>query len=74
MADKVISVRIPQKNDTTQAWNSSNLVLKSGEIGVEITTNGQKRIKFGDGVNTWNKLPYFFDESLNNITINCGSW
>lgn len=74
MADKVINVRIPQKIDDTEAWNSSSLILKNGEIGIEITTDGKKRIKFGNGIDTWPELPYFFDESLDNSTINCGSW
>ena len=74
MADKVINVRIPQKGDSTEAWNSSNLVLKNGEIGVETTVDGKKRIKFGNGTDTWDELPYFFDESLDSSTINCGSW
>ena len=74
MADKVINVRIPQKIDSTEAWNSSNLVLKDGEIGVENTIDGKKRIKFGNGTDTWDELPYFFDETLDSSTINCGSW
>ena len=43
MADKVINVRIPQKIDSTEAWNSSNLVLKNGEIGIETTVDGKKK-------------------------------
>ena len=59
MSDKVINVRIPQKIDSTEAWNSSNLVLKNGEIGIETTVDGKKRIKFGNGTDTWDELPYY---------------
>lgn len=48
---------------SSNSWASKNPILGRGEPGYD-TTN--KRLKIGDGVATWNNLPYFAtaDESL----------
>jgi len=51
--------RIQIRRDTTANWASFNPVLSDGEFGVETLTNGDKKIKIGDGVKNWNGLDYF---------------
>lgn len=57
--EKTLNTRISQKIDTTVNWNSSTLVLNDGELGIEITSDGNRRIKIGDGVSTWVNLEYY---------------
>ena len=65
MAEKILNTRITQKYDTISNWNSSSLVLKSGEIAIaEIPSNTSGSgltppaigIKVGDGTHTFSEL------------------
>ena len=54
---------IRTRRDIKENWETENPVLALGEQGYETDT---KKLKFGNGVNTWNELPYFrgaFEES-----------
>jgi hypothetical protein len=51
MADRII-----QRNDTAANWETINPILAMGELGIVI--DGAKGYKIGDGVTTWNDLPY----------------
>lgn len=64
MAEKVLKLRIQQKYDTVAKWRNSELVLFLGEIALD-ETNG---IKIGDGVRTWNNLPYVTDELASQLS------
>lgn len=44
--------------DTAASWQSVNPVLGAGEFGVEKLSGGKCNLKVGDGVTTWNSLPY----------------
>jgi hypothetical protein len=48
-----------QRRGTAEQWTSSNPVLSPAEVGFETDNN---QFKIGDGVNTWNNLPYFLNE------------
>ena len=50
--------RMFQLIDTTENWGKANPILGNGEIGVEKCTNGEKKIKVGDGVTYWKNLKY----------------
>ena len=43
------------RRDVASSWSSANPVLLSGELGLESDTN---QFKIGDGVTSWNSLPY----------------
>ena len=67
MAENTILGRIQLKYDTLANWNSSSLVLKTGEIGIaEVPSNTADSgltppaigIKVGDGVHTFANLPW----------------
>jgi hypothetical protein len=50
------STTIQMKRATALRWSTVNPVLASAEVGVETDT---LKFKIGDGVKTWNTLPYF---------------
>jgi hypothetical protein len=54
-----MAIRMQQRRGTAEQWASSNPVLSPGEVGFETDNN---KFKIGDGVNTWNNLPYFINE------------
>lgn len=58
-----INTRIRQKRDTAANWTNNNPVLLNGELIVVETSTGAIRLKVGDGVKTFNQLP-FLDEAL----------
>ena len=47
--------KIQVRRDSSNNWTSTNPILSQGEPGYEIDTN---KIKYGDGIATWNVLPY----------------
>jgi hypothetical protein len=44
------------RRDTATDWSTKNPILAAGEPGLETDTG---KLKFGDGVSTWNALSYF---------------
>jgi hypothetical protein len=47
------------KRYTASEWSDSNPVLLSGEPGIELQEDASIKLKFGNGVDNWNDLPYF---------------
>lgn len=58
---KSISVIHIQRTNTASNWSTANPVLAVGQIGIESDT---RKLKFGDGVTTWNSLHYAAFESV----------
>lgn len=56
--------RFKLRCDTTANWESANPVLLNGEIGIEQTADGSKKVKIGDGVTEWVNLGYTVDSAL----------
>lgn len=54
---------IQHRRATNSQWTALNPVLGSGEIGFELDTN---KLKIGNGLATWNTLPYFANEDALN--------
>lgn len=50
--------RIRNIVDTTENWKAANPILLSGEIGFEITSDKEIKIKIGDGITVWGLLEY----------------
>jgi len=50
-----MAAKIQIRRDTAANWTTINPVLSDGEQGFEKVTN---KVKVGDGVKTWNLLPY----------------
>lgn len=63
MADRQISASLRPRRDTSANWESKNPVLAEGEFITVFTSSGAVRHKTGDGVKTYNQLP-FEDEPL----------
>ena len=55
-----------QKRDTAANWTNHNPVLLNGELILVDTTEGQLRVKIGDGIKTYTQLP-FMDEDLRTL-------
>jgi len=51
-----MSQQIKLRRDLAANWTAANTLLSQGEQGFETDT---KKIKIGDGVTTWNSLPYW---------------
>lgn len=52
---------------STAAWAANNIVLGNGEIGIEVVSGSDVRMKVGDGTLTFSALPY---ASASSTTIN----
>lgn len=50
-----MAIKIQIRRDTASNWAERNPILAQGEVGWEIGTDN---FKIGDGVKTWNALPY----------------
>lgn len=55
MAQKIVKTRLVHRKDLSTKWNSVNPILLDGEMGIEKDT---RKFKIGDGVTSWNDLPY----------------
>ena len=49
---------ITLRQGTTAEWTDSKVVLKTGEMGLEYLSDGNVKIKAGDGEHLWSALPY----------------
>ena len=49
---------ITLRQGTTAEWANSEDVLKTGEMGLEYLSDGNVKIKAGDGEHLWSALPY----------------
>ena len=49
---------ITLRQGTTAEWADSEVVLKTGEMGLEYLKNGSVKIKAGDDEHLWGDLPY----------------
>lgn len=65
MPNKIFNIRLRNKRDTEANWEKKNPLILDGEIIVVTTTSGETRVKIGDGIKTYNQLP-FLDEVLKN--------
>lgn len=56
-----LKTRLILRNDSSDNWTTvqDTVVLLKGEVGIEFATNGQSKMKIGDGVKAWSELPYF---------------
>lgn len=60
--ERMASVTIRPRRDTTANWSKYNPILKSGEMGIEIVSGTTlTNIKVGDGNTRWNDLQYSVD-------------
>jgi hypothetical protein len=50
-----MAVQIQFRNDTEANWEAADPILAIGEMGIETDTD---KFKIGNGIDTWNDLPY----------------
>jgi hypothetical protein len=58
--------RIQFRNDTLANWTAANPVLAAGELGLESDT---RFYKIGDGITSWDDLPYAVLRTLDSIQV-----
>ena len=58
MADNQLNTIIVLRNDDSSAWESSERILKKGEIGLEYKEDGTVKIKAGNDTDTFSNLAY----------------
>ena len=51
------NIKFQLRRDTAIMWSRINPILLAGEPGYENDTN---KMKIGDGINSWNNLPYLY--------------
>lgn len=62
MADNILKTRIQLRHDTAANWLANKaVILLAGEVGFETDTN---KFKIGDGVTTWENLPYAVKDEI----------
>lgn len=57
MAEKTLNTIIVLRNDSSTDWANSDVILKSGELGVSYLPNGNVMVKAGNGSDKWADLP-----------------
>jgi len=57
---KALNTIIKLRADASHNWIAANPILQAGEPGVEIDT---LKLKIGNGVSTWQNLPYTTGEA-----------
>ena len=63
MADVYMKSKFYFKRGKAASWAEKNVLLSPGEPGFEIDTG---RLKVGDGIRTWNDLPYLTENEIKN--------
>ena len=63
MADVYMKSKFYFKRGKATSWAEKNILLGPGEPGFEIDTG---RLKVGDGIRTWNNLPYLAENEIKN--------
>lgn len=58
MANNTLTTRLVICNDTSAKWGSSDKVLLKGEFAIEFPTDGEPKIKVGNGIDIFADLPY----------------
>ena len=58
MADKTINTIIQLRNDDSEKWSSSEVVLTKGEVALEYQNDGTVKMKAGNGENKFSELAY----------------
>ena len=67
MANVTFTTKIALVNKTTAQWASETSIPIKGCPCVEWTDSGKPKMKIGDGVNSWENLPYLADDLTKKI-------
>ena len=58
MNTQLNNIKIALRHDTLKNWNLNDNQLLKGEYAAAVLEDGTTRIKIGDGVHTFNELPF----------------
>jgi len=59
-----MAIQIQLRRGSSSLWASQNPILAQGELGLDLTSS---RFKIGDGIKTWNVLPYTDQGLISNL-------
>ncbi len=67
--------RIQLRRDSALGWSTNNPILASGEIGIELSPTPAEIVLFkvGDGITSWNSLPYQ-NEAFSGATLGANTF
>ena len=67
--------RIQLRRDSAIGWSTNNPILASGEIGIELSPTPAHIVLFkvGDGITSWNSLPYQ-NEAISGATLGANTF
>ena len=67
--------RIQLRRDSALGWSTNNPILASGEIGIELSPTPAEivLVKVGDGITSWNSLPYQ-NEAFSGATLGANTF
>ena len=57
MTEKTLNTVIVLRNDSSTDWANSEVILRSGEVGVSYLDNGNVMVKVGNDKDKWSDLP-----------------
>jgi hypothetical protein len=63
-AEHKMATQIQLRRDTAANWALINPILAQGEPGLETDTG---KVKYGNGINVWNVLPYSVADTVTSI-------
>lgn len=73
--DKVFDTRIAQKRDTEVNWEANNPILLDGELIIVDTSDGETKMKIGDGTSPYSELPFVGTGGESAVSdIDCGTF
>ncbi len=72
-----INTRVQNKRDLSEIWEAENPILLDGELIVVDTSDGLIKIKIGDGVSTYDTLPFYSEKTTSifvDVVLAGDSW
>lgn len=70
--NSTLSTKILLRKDTPARWESFNPVLLDGEVAIVVESDGNVRMKVGDGQKTYNQLPFLHEYAVETRSLNQG--
>ena len=64
-----INTRISLRKDSLNNWNQCNPVLANGEIAIVQFENNYTDIKIGNGISSFQELPYLYQNAISATSI-----
>ncbi len=75
MATSTFNARLKNKRDTHSNWTTNDPVLLDGEIAIVDTSDGEVKLKIGDGTSTYSQLDYICEPNeMSVLSYGSSTW